>query len=414
MTDPYSVILKIQWFFVQNPPPLWNCLYALEALPRKAQKTFPIASQLDDAQLHETRAKAWIINNCFINLSPRYGLVYWSRNNGERQGIPALFWQVLTKKLAGKKSSTSKPIKDKHGNTLTKQEEQLRRWGEYFEELLNRPPPIPEAELMLDVNTTKPNKEEIAKAIRNQKNGKAPGPDGISVEILKGDINTSTQMLYEIYAKVWEEETIPEDWKEGHLVKIPKKGDLTNCNNYRGITMLSVPGKILSQIILQRLIDALDKILRDQQMGFRKNRSCTDHIATLRIIAEQSLEWNTSLYTTYVDFEKAFDSVDHSTLWNLENPMPLWNSREVHCYHTEVVLQFPNQSNIQWWTYTAFLHEDWSSTRLHPITHAFSFGYWLVNENNNRRFQDRNTMVSSFPTPWSRLRRWHRSTFPQS
>ena len=67
----------------------------------------------------------------------------------------------LTKKLAGKKSSTPKPIKDKHRNTLTKQEDQLRRWGEYFEELLNWPPPpipvaIPEAELMSDVNTTKP------------------------------------------------------------------------------------------------------------------------------------------------------------------------------------------------------------------------------------------------------------------
>ena len=121
-------------------------------------------------------------------------------------------------------------------------------------------------------------------------------------------------MLYEIYAKVWEEETIPEDWKEGHLVKITKKGNLENCNNYRGITMLSVPGKILSRIILQKLIDVLDEILRDQQMGFTKNRSCTDHIATLRIIAEQFLEWNTSLYITFIDFERAFDSVDHRTL----------------------------------------------------------------------------------------------------
>ena len=185
---------------------------------------------------------------------------------------------------------------------------------------MNRPPPqgpiaIPEAELMLDVNTEKPSKEEIAKAI--QKNGKAPGPDGIPAEILKADLNTSTQMLYEIFEKVWEEETIPEDWKEGYLEKVPKKGDLANCNNYRGITMLSVPGKILSRIILQRLIDALEEILRDQQMGFRKNRSCTDHIATLRIIAEQSLEWNSSLYITFIDFEKAFDSVDHSTLWKI-------------------------------------------------------------------------------------------------
>ena len=249
----------------------------------------------------------------------------------------------LIKKLARKKSSTSKPIKDKNGNTLTKQEDQLRRWGEYFEELLNRPPPpipvaTPEAELVLDVNTAKPSKEEIAKAIQEQKNGKAPGPDGISVEIFKGDVNTSTQMLYEIYAKVWEEETIPEDWKEGHLVKIPKKGDLADCNNYRG--MLSVPGKILSGIILQRLIDVLDEILRDQQMGFRKNRSCTDHIATLKIIAEQSLECNTSLYITFKDFKKTFDSVDHRTLWKI-----LWNSREVHCHHchhTAVVLQLPN------------------------------------------------------------------------
>ena len=95
---------------------------------------------------------------------------------------------------------------------------------------------------------------------------------------------------------------------------VPKKGDLASRNNYRGITMLSVPGKILSRIILQRVIDVLDEILRDQQMGFRKNRSCTDHIATLRIIAEQSLQWNTSLYITFIDFKKALDSVDHRTL----------------------------------------------------------------------------------------------------
>ena len=82
--------------------------------------------------------------------------------------------------------------------------------------------------------------------------------------------------------------------------------------------MLSVPGKIrLSRIILQRLTDVLDEISRDQQMGFAKNRSCTDNITTLRIIEEQSLEWNTPLYITFIDFEKAFDSVDHRTLWKI-------------------------------------------------------------------------------------------------
>ena len=54
----------------------------------------------------------------------------------------------------------------------------------------------------------------------------------------------------------------------------------------------------------------MDPHLRDHQAGFRKNRSCTDQIATLRIILEQSLEWNSPLYVNFIDYEKAFDSVD--------------------------------------------------------------------------------------------------------
>ena len=61
----------------------------------------------------------------------------------------------------------------------------------------------------------------------------------------------------------------------------------------------------------------VDPMLRDQQAGFRQNRSCLDQIATLRIIVEQSLEWNSSLYVNFVDYEKAFDSVDRKTLWKL-------------------------------------------------------------------------------------------------
>ena len=62
--------------------------------------------------------------------------------------------------------------------------------------------------------------------------------------------------------------------------------------------------------------DAVDPLLRDQQAGFRQNRSCIDQIAALRIIVEQSLEWNSSLYINFVDYEKAFDSVDRNTLWS--------------------------------------------------------------------------------------------------
>ncbi|VDP78038.1 unnamed protein product [Schistosoma mattheei] len=63
--------------------------------------------------------------------------------------------------------------------------------------------------------------------------------------------------------------------------------------------------------------DSADAQLRDQQVGFRKGRSCTDRIATLRIIVEQSVEWNSSLNINFIDYEKAFDSVNRRTLWKI-------------------------------------------------------------------------------------------------
>ena len=61
----------------------------------------------------------------------------------------------------------------------------------------------------------------------------------------------------------------------------------------------------------------VDKTLREEQAGFRQDRSCTDQIGTLRIIVEQSIEWNSSLYVNFVVYEKAFDSLDRETLWKI-------------------------------------------------------------------------------------------------
>ena len=108
--------------------------------------------------------------------------------------------------------------------------------------------------------------------------------------------------------EIWEDaENIPADWKGGLIAIIPKKGDLRDFNNYRGIMLLSTPGKVKKRIILERLRKGVDDELRENQAGFRNGRSCSDQIATLRIIIEQSIEWNT---------QKAFDSVDRKRLWN--------------------------------------------------------------------------------------------------
>ena len=201
-------------------------------------------------------------------------------------------------------------------------EQQLKRWVEHFNDLLNRPAPeeqpnISQAEVDLPISVEKPSKEEIKKAITTLKNGKAAGPDGIPAEALKADIDTASDILHNLFAKIWDEEKVLADWIAGPVIKLPKKGDLRDCSNYRGIMPLSVPGKVLNRVILYRVKDAVDPQLRDQQAGFRRNRSCADQIASLIIIIEQSLEWNSPLYINFIDYEKAFDSVDRQTLWKL-------------------------------------------------------------------------------------------------
>ena len=227
-----------------------------------------------------------------------------------------------TKKLTGKFGRAELPVKDATGNSIPGQDAQKTRWEEHFSNLLNRPPPVNPPDIApadndLDINCEPPLEEEIISALKLLKSGKAAGGDCIPAEALKADVKTTGKILHSLFDKIWNRERSPKDWKEGHLIKLPKKGDLSNCNNYRGIMLLSVPGKVLSRIILERMKDMVDVSLRGEQAGFRRGRSCADQIATLRMIIEQSLEWNSSLYINFVDYEKAFDSVDRETLWKL-------------------------------------------------------------------------------------------------
>ncbi|VDO77747.1 unnamed protein product [Schistosoma curassoni] len=123
-------------------------------------------------------------------------------------------------------------------------------------------------------------------------------------------------MFHVLFRKIWEKEQVPTDWKEGHLIKIRKKGDLRKCQNYRDIALISVPGKVFNRVLLNRMKDSVNAQPRDQQDGLRKHWSCTDQIATLQIIAEQSIEQNSSICINLPDYEKAFDRVDRKTFFD--------------------------------------------------------------------------------------------------
>ena len=167
----------------------------------------------------------------------------------------------------------------------------------------------------LRVNTKAPTVAEIKKALKELRNRKATGVDNISPEVLKVDLDITANMLHPLFEKIWNEGEMPSDWRCGLLIKIPKKSDTANCDNWRGITLLSIPSNIFTRILLNRIRELVNQRLRKEQAGFHPNCSCIDRINTLRIIIEQCMEWSSRLYAVFVDFEKAFDSVNREALW---------------------------------------------------------------------------------------------------
>ena len=145
----------------------------------------------------------------------------------------------------------------------------------------------------------------------------SPGIDSLQAEFFKAVVITASMVFPDLFAKIWNHETIPKDWSKGLISKIPKKDDLRNCDNWGGITLLSIPREVFCRVLLQRIDCALDVKLREEQAGFRKGRGCIDQIFALRNIIEQCIEWNVPLYINFIDFKKAFDSVHRESLWKI-------------------------------------------------------------------------------------------------
>ena len=123
----------------------------------------------------------------------------------------------------------------------------------------------------------------------NQLKGvKAPEICGIHAELLKAGGNAALVSLHAILCSAWNTGIIPTDWKRGLVVPLWKgKGDRQDCNNYRGVTLLSVPGKVFAQIIPDRVRHHLLEHQHPEQSGFTPKRSTIDRILALRVLAER-------------------------------------------------------------------------------------------------------------------------------
>jgi hypothetical protein len=156
---------------------------------------------------------------------------------------------------------------------------------------------------------------EVEEAIRALKRNKSPGSDGITAEMLQAGGEQLARQIHTLCNKAWVESTIPEEWGKSILVPIPKKGDLSNCSNYRTISLINHTGKVLLIVLLNRLKNQLDPYLSEEQAGFRKDRSTVHQILTLRLLTEKAKRQDKKIYNCFIDFQKAFDTIKHKIIW---------------------------------------------------------------------------------------------------
>ncbi|XGW05880.1 hypothetical protein V3C99_016329 [Haemonchus contortus] len=156
---------------------------------------------------------------------------------------------------------------------------------------------------------------EVRHAIEKMPRGKAPGKDGISMELLQACGPPLYRALARRYTRYLAECTVPMAWKQSSTVLLFKKGDKEDLANYRPITLLPAVYKIFTRCILARIRSTLEEAQPVEQAGFRRNFSTLGHIATCRRLIEVSREQRLSLVMTFIGYKKAFYSVEPVKVW---------------------------------------------------------------------------------------------------
>jgi len=156
-------------------------------------------------------------------------------------------------------------------------------------------------------------------AIEKLKNHKSPGIDQIPAELIKAEGRSIHYEIHNLIISIWNNEELPEDWKELISIPIYKTGDKIECGNYRGLSLLRTTYKILSNILLSKLTSYAEEIIWYHQNGFRHNRSTADHIFCIRQILEEKWEYNEPVHQLFIDFRKVYDSVKREVLFNILN-----------------------------------------------------------------------------------------------
>ena len=250
----------------------------------------------------------------------------WGRKLTENfQVNKKMFWKEVMRTRRGTTKGESR-VKTKDGVVLQEEGEVKQRWVEHFRELLN-------VETEGEVEIVAVGRErmcrveglddeitvgEVQNALKGTKGGKAAGLDGCHPECLKKGGVSMVEWLVRLFNVCFVTSEVPVDWVSACIAPLFKgKGDKQECSNYRGISLLSVVGKVYGRVLINRIRRGTDKYICDEQGGFRQGRGCVDQIFAVRQVCEKFLEKGKEVYWAFMDLEKAYDRIDREGLWDV-------------------------------------------------------------------------------------------------
>ena len=216
------------------------------------------------------------------------------------------------KELSGKRSKS--PI-------FIEADDRLEAWKVHFQKLLNADNnnmKVSEVEKVFDIfpqiSYGDFSRNEVDVALKQMKNGKAPGLGGIPPEVWK---LPKIRKILRSFCNETYHGNRPDEWGISAITPIPKKGNLKLTDNYRGISLTQVAAKVYNQLLLHRIRPTIDEVLSPNQNGFRTDRSTAAHILALRRLVEELKNHQKEAVLLFIDFKKAFDSIDRNVMFKI-------------------------------------------------------------------------------------------------
>jgi len=232
---------------------------------------------------------------------------------------PKAFYRYVNGKIKGR--GVIPDLKDDNGSVINEDADKANAFNSFFSSVFTKEDTLNLPDIsyrsvkkeLADVNFTS---TDVLKHLLNLKTDKSPGPDWIHPRLLKECAHELALPLYILYMKSLDDGNIPQDWKDGHVTPIYKKGSRADIGNYRPVSLTSVICKVMEKLLRRAFLDHMldNEFISEHQHGFVPGRSCSTQLLEVLDKWTEILDRGGDIDVVYLDLAKAFDSVPHHRL----------------------------------------------------------------------------------------------------